>query len=74
VAEGYLKFLYTEEAQDLIGKNFYRPTSPKAQAKYAKLLPKLNLFTIDQAFGGWEKVGREHFADGGFFDQIYLKK
>jgi sulfate transport system substrate-binding protein len=74
VAEGYLKFLYTEEAQDLIGKNFYRPTSPKAQAKYARQLPKLNLFTIDQAFGGWEKVGREHFADGGFFDQIYLKK
>ena len=74
VAEDYLKFLYTEEAQDIIGKNFYRPTSAKAQAKYAKQLPKLNLFTIDQAFGGWEKVGREHFADGGYFDQIYLKK
>ena len=74
MAEDYLKFLYTEEAQDIIGKNFYRPTSSKAQAKYAKQLPKLNLFTIDQAFGGWEKVGREHFADGGYFDQIYLKK
>ena len=74
MAEDYLKFLYTEEAQDIIGKNFYRPTSAKAQAKYAKQLPKLNLFTIDQAFGGWEKVGREHFADGGYFDQIYLKK
>ncbi len=53
VAEEYLKFLYTEEAQDIIGKNFYRPTSAKAQAKYAKQLPKVILFTIDQAFGGW---------------------
>ena len=48
--------------------------SHKAQAKYAKQLPKLNLFTIDQAFGGWAKADKEHFADGGSFDQIYLKK
>lgn len=74
VAEEYLKFLYTEEAQDIIGKNFYRPTSAKAQAKYASQLPKLNLFTIDEAFGGWEKADKEHFADGASFDQIYTKK
>lgn len=74
VAEEYLKFLYSEEAQDIIGKNFYRPTSAKAQAKYAKQLPKLNLFTIDDAFGGWEKADKDHFADGGSFDQIYTKK
>ncbi len=74
VAEAYLKFLYTEEAQDLIGKHFYRPRSEKAQAKYAKQLPKLNLFTIDQAFGGWDKAAKVHFADGGVFDQIYAKQ
>lgn len=74
VAEEYLKFLYTEEAQDIIGKNFYRPTSAKAQAKYAKQLPKLNLFTIDQAFGGWDKATKDHFVDGAAFDQIYSKK
>ncbi len=74
VAEEYLKFLYTEEAQDIIGKNFYRPTSAKAQAKYAKQLPKLNLFTIEEAFGGWDKADKAHFADGGSFDQIYTKK
>jgi sulfate/thiosulfate-binding protein len=74
-AEEYLKFLYTEEGQDIIGKNFYRPAvSQKAQAKYAKQFPKLNLFTIDQAFGGWAKADREHFADGGSFDQIYTRK
>ncbi len=74
VAEEYLKYLYTEEAQDIIGKNFYRPTSAKAQAKYAKQLPKLNLFTIEEAFGGWAKADKDHFADGGSFDQIYTKK
>ena len=74
VAEEYLKFLYTEEAQDLIGKHFYRPTSAKAQAKYAKQLPKLNLFSINEAFGGWAKADKDHFADGGSFGQIYTKK
>ena len=74
VAEAYLNFLYSEEAQDLIGKNFYRPVSANAQAKYAKQMPKLNLFTIDQAFGGWDRASKEHFADGAVFDQIYSKK
>ncbi|RYF83526.1 MAG: sulfate ABC transporter substrate-binding protein [Comamonadaceae bacterium] len=71
ISEEYLKFLYTEEAQDIIGKHFYRPTSAKAQAKYAKQLPKLNLFKIEDAFGGWEQAAKVHFADGGVFDQIY---
>ena len=74
VAQAYLEYLYTEEAQDIIGKNFYRPVSTKAQAKYAKQLPKLNLFTIDQAFGGWDKAAKVHFSDGGSFDQIYTRK
>ena len=75
VAEEYLKYLYSEEGQDIAGKNFYRPAvSEKAKAKYAKQFAKLNLFTIDQAFGGWTKADKEHFADGGSFDQIYAKK
>lgn len=74
VAQAFLEFLYTEEAQDLIGKHFYRPRSAKAQAKYAKQLPKLNLFTIDEAFGGWDKASQVHFVDGGKFDQIYTRK
>jgi len=74
VAQAYLEYLYTEEAQDIIGKNFYRPISAKAQAKYAKQLPKLNLFKIEEAFGGWEQAAKVHFADGGSFDQIYTKK
>jgi sulfate/thiosulfate-binding protein len=74
VAEAYLNYLYTDEGQDIAGKNFYRPISAKAQAKYVKQLPKLPLFTIDQAFGGWAKADKDHFADGASFDQIYLKK
>lgn len=74
VAEAYLEYLYSDEGQDIAGKNFYRPISEKAQAKYAKQLPKLPLFTIEQAFGGWEKADKDHFADGGSFDQIYLSK
>lgn len=75
LAEAYLKFLYTEEAQDIIGKNFYRPAiSAKAQAKYASQFPRLTLFTIDQAFGGWARADKEHFADGASFDQIYMKR
>ena len=74
VAEAYLNYLYTEEGQDIAGKNFYRPISAKAQAKYVKQLPKLNLFTLESAFGSWDKVSKDHFADGAQFDQIYLKK
>ena len=74
VATAYLEYLYSDEGQDIAGKNFYRPISEKFQAKYVKQLPKINLFTIEQAFGGWAKADKDHFADGGSFDQIYLKK
>ncbi len=74
VAEEYLKYLYSDEGQDTAGKNFYRPISAKAQTKYVKQLPKLPLFTIEQAFGGWAKADKDHFVDGASFDQIYLKK
>ena len=74
VAQAYLEYLYSDEGQDIVGKNFYRPIAPKAQAKYAKQFPKLKLFTIDEAFGGWTAAGKAHFADGASFDQIYLKK
>ena len=74
VAQAYLEYLYTDEGQDIAGKHFYRPTSAKAQAKYAKQFPKLNLVNIDQAFGGWAKASKEHFVDGASFDQIYTKR
>ncbi|RZL10939.1 MAG: sulfate ABC transporter substrate-binding protein [Rubrivivax sp.] len=74
VAQAYLEYLYSPEGQDIAGKNYYRPTDAKAAAKYAKNFPKVNLFTIDNTFGGWTKAQKTHFADGGVFDQIYTKK
>jgi sulfate transport system substrate-binding protein len=73
VARAYLEYLYSDEGQDIAGRNFYRPRSPQAAAKYAAQFPQIALFTIDEAFGGWTKAQKTHFADGGVFDQIYVK-
>ncbi|HWU83096.1 MAG TPA: sulfate ABC transporter substrate-binding protein [Methylophilaceae bacterium] len=74
VAQAYLDYLYSEEGQDIAGKHYYRPTLPSAAAKYEKQFPKLNLITIDETFGGWQKAQKTHFSDGGVFDQIYLDR
>jgi sulfate/thiosulfate-binding protein len=71
VAEAYLKFLYTPQAQEIIGNNFYRPTDPTIAAKFGSKFPHIPLVTVDQVFGGWQKAQQTHFADGGSFDQIY---
>jgi sulfate/thiosulfate transport system substrate-binding protein len=71
VAKAYLEFLYTEEGQEIGAKNFYRPRLEKVAAKYADRFPKLQLFTIDELFGGWQKAQKRHFDDGGVFDKIY---
>ncbi|MDO9163010.1 MAG: sulfate ABC transporter substrate-binding protein [Methylococcaceae bacterium] len=70
VATEYLKYLYSKEGQEIIGKNYYRPSDPEVAAKFSKQFPKLELFKIDQ-LGGWNEVQKKHFADGGVFDQIY---
>ena len=71
VAKAYLQFLYSEEGQEIGAKNYYRPQSPQALAKYASQFPKITLFTIDDTFGGWQKTQKKHFEDGGIFDKIY---
>jgi sulfate/thiosulfate-binding protein len=71
-AEAYLQYLYSVEGQEIAARNYYRPTDAQVGAKFAKQFPQLKLFTIDEAFGGWSKATRVHFADGGTFDQIYL--
>jgi len=73
IAEAYLQYLYSEEGQEIAAKHFYRPTDPKIAEKYASKFPKIELFKIDDAFGGWKNAHKAHFADGGTFDQIYLK-
>jgi len=70
-AEAYLSYLYTPEAQDVIGQLHYRPRDVAALNKYSAELPKIPLFTIDETFGGWPKAQTTFFADGGVFDQFY---
>ncbi|NOU13823.1 MAG: sulfate ABC transporter substrate-binding protein [Methylococcaceae bacterium] len=70
VATEYLKYLYSKEGQEIIGKNYYRPSDPAVAAQFEKQFPKLELVKIDQ-LGGWNEVQKKHFADEGVFDQIY---
>ena len=74
VAQAYLQYLYSDEGQEIAAKHFYRPRTQTVAAKYAGQFAKLNLFTIDEVFGGWQKAQQAHFADGGVFDEIYKPK
>ncbi len=74
VAEAYLNYLYTPEGQEIIAKNFYRPRLAAVAQKYAAKFPAIKLFTVDKTFGGVAAAQKTHFADGGVFDQIYVKK
>ncbi len=71
VARAYLEFLYTDAAQAIAAKHYFRPTGPRSLARYGAAFPKVPQFTIDAVFGGWAKAQKTHFADGGVFDQIY---
>ncbi len=73
VATAYLEYLYTPEGQEIAAKNYYRPIDKAVAAKYAKQFATIKLINIDDAFGGWSKAQKTHFADGGIFDQIYVK-
>ncbi len=71
MAEAYLEYLYSDAGQEIAARNYYRPTSTAIAKKYAAQFPKVELFTIQDVFGGWAKAQKDHFADGGIFDQIY---
>jgi sulfate transport system substrate-binding protein len=72
VAQAYLEYLYSEEGQDIAAKHYYRPQLQAVAAKQTKF-PKIELFTLQEFFGDWQKVHKTNFADGGSFDQIYLQ-
>jgi sulfate transport system substrate-binding protein len=71
VAEAYLEYLYSPEGQEIAARNHYRPRDEKIAVKYADRFSKVELITIDDVFGGWDKAQKTHFSDGGTFDQIY---
>ncbi len=70
IAEAYLRYLYSPEGQEIVARNFYRPRLEAVAQKHAGTFAKLQMFTIDEIFGGWQKAQQMHFADGGVFDQI----
>jgi len=71
VAEAYLKYWYTREGQEIAARNSYRPRDSEIAKEYENSFAKVELFTIDEVFGGWTKAQKDHFSEGGVFDQIY---
>ncbi len=71
VAEAYLRFLYTPQAQEIIAHDFYRPRDPAVATRYAAQFKPVQMFTISRNFGGWARTQKAHFDDGGVFDQIF---
>lgn len=74
LAQAYLDYLYSPEGQEIAAKHYYRPRDAKIAARYAKQLSSVRLFTIDEVFGGWNKAQKTHFAEGGSFDQIFVRR
>ena len=71
LATAYLEYLYSEEGQELAARHYFRPRAPEVLARHRETFKKLDVFTIDEVFGGWKKAQATHFNDGGLFDQIY---
>ncbi len=71
LAEEYLKFLYSEEGQEIAARHHFRPSLKSAADRHAKTFPVLKLIAVDKVFGGWARAQKTHFSDGGVFDQIY---
>ena len=74
IAEAYLNYLYTPEAQEIIAANFNRPIDKDVAARHAAEFPEVRLVTVEDVFGGWQKVSAEHLAEGGILDKIYVNR
>jgi len=74
LAKAYLDFLFTPEGQEVAAANFHRVQDETVAAAHAADFPEIRLVTVEDAFGGWEKVSAEHFADGGLLDKVFLNQ
>lgn len=71
-AEAYLNYMYTEKVQRIAAEHYFRPRMTGVAAEYVSQFPTIKLFSLDEPdYGGWDKVQKKHFADGGIFDEIY---
>lgn len=73
-ATAYLNFLYSPEGQEIIARHYFRPRDPAVAKKYAARFPAIRTFTVEEKFGSWDAVQKTHFADGGVYDQITVKR
>jgi sulfate transport system substrate-binding protein len=74
VATAYLEWLYTAQAQEILAQHFYRVNDPEVAAKHADAFPDVRLVTVDEVFGGWDAVRRDHLADGAILDQVFVNQ
>ncbi len=74
LAKAYLDYLYSEEAQTILAQNYNRVHNPKVVEKFAAQFPKVRLLTVEDVFGGWEKISAEHFSEGGILDQVFVNR
>ena len=74
IADAYLNYLYTPEAQEIIAAHFNRPIDKDVAAKHAADFAPVRLLTVEDVFGGWKKLAEEHLANGGILDQLYVNK
>ncbi|MCL2005944.1 MAG: sulfate ABC transporter substrate-binding protein [Planctomycetaceae bacterium] len=72
VAQAYLEFLYSPIGQDMVARHYYRPRDAEILAKYRDNFVEVEMFTVDEVFGGWHKAQQEHFETGGVFERIYI--
>jgi len=74
IAKAYIEFLYSPEGQEILAANFNRVHDAGVVAAHASDFPEVRLVTVEEVFGGWEKVTKEHFADGGLLDKVFLNQ
>ena len=73
-AQAYLEFLFSPEGQEIIARHYFRPRDPAVLKKYASRFPAIRTFSVEGQLGGWKAVQQAHFADGGIYDQIIVRK
>jgi sulfate transport system substrate-binding protein len=74
IVEDYLKFLYTPEAQEILARNFYRVNDKNVAEKHKADFPAVKLVTVEDVYGGWDKVFKDHFGNGGLLDTVFVGK
>ena len=74
LSKAYLDFLFSPEGQEIGAQNFHRVRNPAVAAKYKGQFPDVKLVTVEDVFGGWDQVFKDHFADGGILDKVFVKK